>query len=221
LFWQGFGVIGGNFFVHPSADLSAAFDALIAEGLADLLGKLKPLLAADAQFGNAANDVDMVHGAWNLERLAGMYAEFVERYQPVLAQLRADVQVDIDGESAFLLRTLLIHDYRRLLLRDPGAARRAPPRRVAEKARLAGLQKARPARLLCKEVYRRLSAGPARLIPGLRVLLHFRQGIWTRSPPPPVTFRATWVRHPGKIRWPNYGSMPSTPGKHLEAKSRC
>jgi phenylacetic acid degradation operon negative regulatory protein len=91
LFWQGFGVIGGDCFVHPSADLSAAFDALMAEGLADLLGKLKPLLAADAQFGNAANDVDMVNGAWNLERLAGVYAEFVERYQPVLAQLRADV----------------------------------------------------------------------------------------------------------------------------------
>ncbi len=146
MFWQGFGVIGGDCFVHPSADLSAAFDALIAEGLSDLLGKLKPLLAADAQFGNAANDVDMVHGAWNLERLADMYAEFVDRYQPVLAQLRADVQEDIDGESAFLLRTLLIHDYRRLLLRDPELPDVLLP------AEWPGQK----ASLLCKEVYRRL-----------------------------------------------------------------
>ncbi|MBL8453456.1 MAG: phenylacetic acid degradation operon negative regulatory protein PaaX [Zoogloea sp.] len=146
LFWQGFGVIGGDCFVHPSADLSAAFDALIAEGLSELLGKLKPLLAADAQFGNAANDIDMVHGAWNLERLAAMYAEFVDRYQPVLAQLRADVQEDIDGESAFLLRTLLIHDYRRLLLRDPELPDVLLP------AEWPGQK----ARLLCKEVYRRL-----------------------------------------------------------------
>ena len=56
LFWQGFGTLGGDCFVHPSADLSAAFDALLAEGLADTVGKLKPLLAADAQFGNAASD---------------------------------------------------------------------------------------------------------------------------------------------------------------------
>ena len=47
-----------------------------------------PLLAADAQFGTAANDVDMVNGAWNLERLAGVYADFVDRYQPVLDALQ-------------------------------------------------------------------------------------------------------------------------------------
>ena len=146
LFWQGFGILGGDCFVHPSADLSAAFDALIAEGLSDVLGKLKPLLAADAQFGNAANDVDMVHGAWNLERLAGVYAEFVECYQPVLEQLRAEGQAEIDGESAFLLRTLLIHDYRRLLLRDPELPDVLLPHEWP----------GQKARLLCKELYRRL-----------------------------------------------------------------
>ena len=148
LFWQGFGILGGDCFVHPGADLSAAFDALIAEGLSDVLGKLKPLLAADAQFGNAANDIDMVHGAWNLERLAGVYAEFVECYQPVLEQLRAEGQAEIDGESAFLLRILLIHDYRRLLLRDPELPDvLLPPEWPGQKARL-----------LCKELYRRLLA---------------------------------------------------------------
>ena len=36
LFWRGFGALaGGACFVHPGADLSAAFDALVADGLTD------------------------------------------------------------------------------------------------------------------------------------------------------------------------------------------
>lgn len=150
LFWQGFGVLGGDCFVHPSADLTAAFDALHAEGLSGILGRLKPLLAADAQFGTAANDVDMVNGAWNLEHLAGVYAGFVDRYQPVLDQLRTDANNEIDDESAFLLRVLLIHDYRRLLLRDP----------ELPDVLLPADWPGQKARLLCKELYRRL-LGPS------------------------------------------------------------
>ncbi|MDD3353694.1 phenylacetic acid degradation operon negative regulatory protein PaaX [Zoogloea sp.] len=145
LFWQGFGVLEGDCFVHPSADLSAAFDALIAEGLGEQLPRLKPLMAADAQLGGAASDVEMVHGAWNLERLASVYSEFVDRYSPVLSQIR-DNPADMDDESAFLLRTLLIHDYRRLLLRDPELPDVLLPTDWP----------GQKARLLCKELYRRL-----------------------------------------------------------------
>ncbi|MBS0348244.1 MAG: phenylacetic acid degradation operon negative regulatory protein PaaX [Proteobacteria bacterium] len=145
LFWQGFGALGGDCFVHPGADLPTAFDALIAEGLGDVLGKLKPLVAADAQLGGSASDHDMVHGAWNLQELADMYAGFVARYQPVLGQLR-DGQDPVDDESAFLLRVLLIHDYRRLLLRDPELPDVLLP------TGWPGQQ----ARMLCREIYRRL-----------------------------------------------------------------
>ena len=148
LFWQGFGTLGGDCYVHPSADLSAAFDALLAEGLADLLGRLKPLLAADAQFANAASDVVMVNGAWNLERLAGVYGGFVDCYQPVLNALRSEAGGDVDDETAFLLRVLLIHDYRRLLLRDPELPDVLLPTDWP----------GQKARLLCKELYRRLLA---------------------------------------------------------------
>ena len=82
LFWQGFGVLGNDCFVHPGVDLTSAFDALIAEGLGEVLGKLKPLIAADTPYGSAASDLDMVHGAWNLDKLATVYADFVSAYQP-------------------------------------------------------------------------------------------------------------------------------------------
>lgn len=145
LFWKGFGSLNGDCFIHPSADLIAAFDALVGEGLGDMLPKLKPLLAADATLGTAASDAELVNAAWNLERLASTYRDFSARYQPVLAQLR-DGPGECDDESAFLLRLLLIHDYRRLLLRDPGLPDVLLP------AEWPGQR----ARLLCRELYRRL-----------------------------------------------------------------
>ncbi len=145
LFWQGFGTLNGDCFIHPSADLIASFDALVGEGLGALVPKLKPLLAADAALGVAASDAELVRAAWNLERLAATYRDFVACYQPVLAQLR-DGAGDCDDESAFLVRILLIHDYRRLLLRDPGLPD------VLLSADWPGQR----ARLLCRELYRRL-----------------------------------------------------------------
>ncbi|WP_185219087.1 phenylacetic acid degradation operon negative regulatory protein PaaX [Paraburkholderia dinghuensis] len=145
MFWQGFGLLGGDCFVHPGADMSAAFDALIAEGLGSVLDKLKPLIAADVQLEGTANDQRMVHEAWDLENLSGMYTEFVSRYQPILGQLR-DSHDALDDESAFLLRLLLIHDYRRLLLRDP----------ALPDVLLPADWPGQHARLVCKEIYRRL-----------------------------------------------------------------
>ena len=147
LVWHGFGALNNDCFVHPSVDLIAVFDALVAEGLGGLLDRLKPLIAADAALGMAASDAAMVRSAWDLEQLAGMYRDFVARYRPVLGQLR-DGGFETADETAFLLRVLLIHDYRRLLLRDPSLPGvLLPPDWPGQKARL-----------LCSELYRRLLA---------------------------------------------------------------
>ena len=55
---------------------------------------------------------------------------------------------EVDDETAFLLRVLLIHDYRRLLLRDPELPDVLLPTDWP----------GQKARLLCKELYRRLLA---------------------------------------------------------------
>lgn len=148
LFWQGFGVLDASTFIHPSADLGAAFDALVAEGFSGLLGKLMPLLAAESRFELSASDAELVRRAWNLDALAQAYAKFVSAYLPILAELRRERHAAVDAEDAFLLRTLLIHDYRRLLLRDPELPEVLLP------ADWSGQQ----ARLLCRELYRRLRA---------------------------------------------------------------
>lgn len=146
LIWQGFGVLSNHCFIHPSTDLMAAFDALAAEGLSNLIGRLKPLVAADpASLVNAASDKDMVRSAWDLDHLAQVYREFVQRYEPILQEYRDDPEGTTD-EAAFLLRVLLIHDYRRLLLRDP----------TLPDVLLPSGWPGQKARVLCNELYQRL-----------------------------------------------------------------
>ncbi len=154
LFWQGFGVVGSDCFVHPSTDLTSAFDALRTDGMSDLLNQLMPLLAADAGSDLSASDTALVKSAWNLEQLGTSYMEFVGHYKPVLEAMRRDTETEIGDERAFLMRTLLIHDYRRLLLRDPELPDVLLPRHWS----------GQKARLLCKELYRRLLAPSERHI---------------------------------------------------------
>ncbi len=167
LYWQGFGTLGNDAFVHPGADLGAAVDALLADGLGDLLPGLKPLLAADAGIGGAADDAALVRQAWPLTELAEVYARFIARYAPVRAQLGDDAAQPDDGD-ALLLRVLLIHDYRRLLLRDPELPAELLP------ADWLGQQ----ARLLCKDIYRRLLSASER-----HLERHFRLADGSAPPP--------------------------------------
>ncbi|MBV6273480.1 phenylacetic acid degradation operon negative regulatory protein PaaX [Alcaligenaceae bacterium CGII-47] len=146
LSWQGFGILNNDCFVHPSADLVAAFDTMVADGLSTLLESLMPLLAADSRSALSASDIDLVSRAWNLDTLAQAYSDFVASYLPILAELRRDRFAQIDPQTAFMLRILLIHDYRRLLLRDPELPDVLLPLDWPGQT----------ARMVCRELYRRL-----------------------------------------------------------------
>jgi len=146
LFWQGFGALGSDCYVHPSAELPAVLDGLVSEGLSDQLGALLPLFAADSRSALSASDADLVRRAWDLGALGDAYKQFVAVYEPILNDLQRDHLTEVSEQDAFLLRILLIHDYRRLLLRDPELPEVLLP------TDWPGQQ----ARLLCKEMYKRL-----------------------------------------------------------------
>lgn len=154
LYWQGFGELGPTCFVHPSADLQTVLDDLGADGMADLLPQIMPLLALNLELGQSASDAEMVQSTWNLDELSASYQRFVARYQPLLEAMRPGYHETVDGEHAFLIRTLLIHDYRRLLLRDPELPAVLLP------AQWPG----HDARVLCREIYRRLLAPSERYL---------------------------------------------------------
>lgn len=146
LFWHGFGETATGSFVHPTADLEEVMESLMSEGFEALLAQLIPLVAVNSRVAQCATDSDMVQKAWNLEGLALSYEGFLQKYEPIRDDLVSSGQENMTEESAFLIRTLLIHDVRRLLLRDPQLPESLlPPTWPGSRARH-----------LCRDLYRKL-----------------------------------------------------------------
>ena len=114
LLWQGFGLLSPGVYAMPSQD---------RKSLNELLGELDVresvvIMTARAEKSNNGDALQrQVMERWNLAELGAAYQSFLDRYRPVFRYLSA--KRTPDPERAFALRTLLIHDYRRILLRDP------------------------------------------------------------------------------------------------------
>ena len=87
----------------------------------------------------------LVRECWELDKLGAHYQEFIDLFRPVWQEL--DEKDNIDAESSFLTRTLLIHEYRKLLLRDPQLPEELLP----------GDWEGRAARQLCRNIYRKIT----------------------------------------------------------------
>ena len=111
LVWRGFGEISANVFAHPE------FDARALRSQRRSAGLLSRVIAFDAMLADDDAPQRLVHLGWDLEDLGLRYQRFVKRFAVVLAALHR--RQEVDAQECFLLRTLLIHEYRRLHLRDP------------------------------------------------------------------------------------------------------
>lgn len=121
LAWMGFGAAAPNVFLHPDGDgqlgQKTATHRLLAElGVADAVVRMTA--AQDGAAGPGALR-EMVRGCWDLDRLEQDYAGFLDRFRPVRRAVEAEAGESADPRQCFLLRTLMIHDFRRVLLRDP------------------------------------------------------------------------------------------------------
>ena len=60
---------------------------------------------------------ELTRDCWNLDEIDARYTEFVQRFRPVYKALSG--KRTATNREAFLIRTLLIQEYRKVLLRDP------------------------------------------------------------------------------------------------------
>ena len=72
--------------------------------------------ATSSTLGSARRLRQLVHESWQLDATAAAYRAFLDNFRPL--QRWASRQRRLDPEAAFIVRTLLIHDFRRVLLHD-------------------------------------------------------------------------------------------------------
>ncbi|MGI9325867.1 MAG: phenylacetic acid degradation operon negative regulatory protein PaaX [Pseudomonadales bacterium] len=115
LLWLGFGAFGGDVLAHPTPDRILLAEHLQALNLTDRV------LVFDGQLHDAQAGLSLqglVAAAWDLIDLEVRYSGYLQQFQPLLRATRHSALVP--PEDAFYIRTLMIHEYRKIILRDPG-----------------------------------------------------------------------------------------------------
>lgn len=110
--WLGFGSLSPNVLAHPAPDMANLDLALARMGLADEL-----VVMTGRTVRNEPAMRALVKDSWNLADIDAGYASFVERFRPLINAHGKGAEMS--PKSAFLVRTLLIQEYRKILLRDP------------------------------------------------------------------------------------------------------
>jgi phenylacetic acid degradation operon negative regulatory protein len=114
--WAGFGTFAPGVLARPlrgagtaarlTADLKLAADVTVLEACEPASPGGVPLAAR-------------VHDAFDLRALAADYRRYLALFDDVAKALRARAPHALDAEQCFVVRTLLIHAFRRVQLRDP------------------------------------------------------------------------------------------------------
>jgi phenylacetic acid degradation operon negative regulatory protein len=113
LLWLGFGQITPGVFAHPTYKESAINARL------DELQSAGQLVVMKGSILSPAASANLVAMGWDLDDLARRYKRFIDMFSPVAAALDDASDASIASDVAFLLRTLLLHEYRKTHLRDP------------------------------------------------------------------------------------------------------
>ncbi len=117
--WLGFGRIAPHVLIHPSPDEEALDAVLTAHGA---FAEVLVLRDSHARAGPRALAA-LGARAWRLDALAADYLRYAARFGRLASALVAPTP-----EQALVARILAVHEYRRLVLRDPLLPRPLLPR---------------------------------------------------------------------------------------------
>jgi phenylacetic acid degradation operon negative regulatory protein len=141
LLWEGFGQVSPTLFAQPHAGHQSLGEILKAAQAEDKVAVLNA--SSDDAFAQKPLQ-SIMHSTFKLSAVQQAWHGFIARFSAVMDALH-----NLSPVEAFFVRTLLVHEYRRVLLRDPDLPLALLP------ADWPGLQ----ARQLCESLYRALLPG--------------------------------------------------------------
>lgn len=109
--WEGFGEPEAGVLAHPTLTPEEARNHL------QVLGLDREALILQSRGTDSADDRRMLTAGWDLRELAARYSRFIRTFEPALAVLQG--RAPVEPAAAFVIRVLLIHEYRKIHLRDP------------------------------------------------------------------------------------------------------
>lgn len=108
--WLGFSSLASGTLAHPSIDKKSLEETL--EEMA-LTNKVIVIEGRTIDLQSDLNLKQLVEERWELDTLEKAYKAFLEDYSEI-----ESLSLKADPELQFLIRTLLIHEFRRILLKD-------------------------------------------------------------------------------------------------------
>lgn len=114
LAWEGYALVAAGIYGHPVASPEVIEEILVRHGVQ---GKLLVCRSSELAGVSGRPLRELAAEGWDLSGVVQDYRAFIARFQPLLALLRQGAAPA--PEQAFVIRTLLIHAYRRVQLHDP------------------------------------------------------------------------------------------------------
>lgn len=135
--WEGAGELAPGMFAYPFDDVETLHRVLSEHGV---LGDTLILSAPVRNVASAGLVARLAQTTWSLDAIEHEYEEFVAAFSPIL---RAVGSASVTPETAFVIRTLLMLRYRKVVLKDPQLPSEMLPVKWAGHA----------ARSLCRNLY--------------------------------------------------------------------
>ena len=114
LLWEGFGMITPTIYCHPSADMPILGEILQRVGVSDTA---IVCAATESSMVQGRPLRDLVGQCWQLDSVVTDYEHYLVHFAAVPDLLKQAGL--LDPGQAFVLRTLAIHEFRRVQLHDP------------------------------------------------------------------------------------------------------